>query len=70
MAILIKFPNGSTETIAEAATVDWRNFHEGMYDFYDKNGALIRQISMHSGIDWELIDEPKIDRENAAKNIF
>ncbi len=60
MAVKIKYPNGSTEIIAEANAVDWQNFHEGMYDFYDKNGALLRQISMHSGIDWELVDEPEI----------
>ena len=61
MAVKIKYPNGSSEIIEEAASVDWRNFHEGMYDFYDKNGALLRQISMHSGIDWELINDSEIN---------
>ena len=62
MAILIKYPDGSTELLPEATRVDQQNFHEGMYDFYDESGmALLRQISMDSGIKWELVEEPEAD---------
>lgn len=57
--MLIKYGDGTTELIPEAVRVDEQNFHEGMYDFYDAGGVLLRQISMHSGITWELTDEPK-----------
>jgi hypothetical protein len=30
-----------------------------MYDFYDERGTLLLQIDMHSGIRWELMDEPE-----------
>ena len=56
MAIKITYPDGSTETIPEATRVDEQNFHEGMFDFYDERGNLLRQIDMGSGITWELID--------------
>jgi hypothetical protein len=59
MAMRITYPDGSTETIARAARVDQQNFHEGMYDFYDDSGVLLVQIDMHSGIKWELVDEPE-----------
>lgn len=63
MAMLVTYPDGSTEIIAKAARVDEQNFHEGMYDFYDESGmALLRQISMSSAIKWELVDEPEADR--------
>ncbi len=58
MAMLITYPDGSTEIIPEARRVDQQNFHEGMYDFYDERGVLLRQIDMHSKIEWELVDEP------------
>jgi len=58
MAMLITYPDGSTELIAEAVRVDQQNFHEGMYDFYDEGGNLLRQIDMGSGIKWELVAEP------------
>jgi hypothetical protein len=58
MAMLITYPDGSTETIPEAVRVDQQNFHEGMYDFYDKAGNLITQIPMDSGVKWETVDEP------------
>jgi hypothetical protein len=58
MAMLITYPDGSTEILSEAVSVDQQNFHEGMYDFYDKAGNLLTQISMDSGIKWEAIDEP------------
>ena len=57
MAILITHPNGSTEIIPEAVRVDEQNFHEGMYDFYNEAGSLLRQMPMGSGIKWEVIDE-------------
>jgi hypothetical protein len=57
MAMLITYPDGSTEMISEAVRVDQQNFHEGMYDFYDRAGSLLKQISMDSGIKWEVIDE-------------
>jgi hypothetical protein len=59
MAMLITYPDGSTEIISEAARVDQQNFHEGMYDFYDDRGALLRQIDMGSGIKWQLVAEPE-----------
>jgi len=58
MTMRITYPDGSTEIIPEAIRVDQQNFHEGMYDFYDERGALLRQIDMHSGIKWELVNEP------------
>jgi hypothetical protein len=57
MAIKITYPDGSEEIIQEADTVDTRNFHEGMYDFYDRKGNLLNQISMNSKISWEIIEE-------------
>jgi hypothetical protein len=59
MAMLITYPDGSTETIPRATRVDEQNFHEGMYDFYDDSGALLKQIDMHSKIKWELVAEPQ-----------
>jgi len=41
----------------EATSGDQQNFHEGMYDFYDEHGNLLRQIDMHSGIKWEIADD-------------
>jgi hypothetical protein len=58
MAIRLTYPDGSTEIVLEATRVDEKNFHEGMYDFYDDRGALLRQIDMHSRVKWELVDEP------------
>jgi hypothetical protein len=56
MSMKITYPDGSTEIIAGATTVDQQNFHEGMYDFYDDHGTLLRQIDMGSGINWEITD--------------
>ena len=58
MTMRITYPDGSIEIISEAARVDQQNFHEGMYDFYDERGTLLRQIDMHSRIKWEIVDEP------------
>jgi hypothetical protein len=57
MAMRITYPDGSTEIIPEATRVDQQNFHEGMYDFYDERGNLLRQIDMHSKIKWEIADD-------------
>jgi len=59
MAMLITYPDGSTRLIPEATRVDERNFHEGMYDFYDDSGNLLEQIDMYNKIQWELVDEPE-----------
>ena len=56
MTIKITYPDGSTEIIPDAVKVDQQNFHEGMYDFYDERGNLLRQIDMHNQIKWELAD--------------
>ncbi|HEY0405890.1 MAG TPA: hypothetical protein VGC89_09180 [Pyrinomonadaceae bacterium] len=61
MATRITYPDGAVELMAEAFRVDGQNFHEGMCDFYDERGALLRQTSMHSGITWELVDEAEND---------
>jgi hypothetical protein len=67
MVMLITYEDGSTEIISEAVRVDQQNFHEGMYDFYDERGTLLRQIDMHSRIKWELVDAPqKRTEENPA----
>lgn len=58
MAILVTYEDGTTEIIPGAIRVDQQNFHEGMYDFYDERGTLLRQIDMHSRIKWELLNEP------------
>lgn len=63
MAMLITYEDGSTEIIPEATRVDEQNFHEGMYDFYDERGTLLRQIDMHHKIKWELVDEPERQAE-------
>jgi hypothetical protein len=54
----ITYPDGSTEFVPGAIRVDQQNFHEGMYDFYDERGTLLRQIDMHSRIQWEIADDP------------
>jgi hypothetical protein len=59
MAIKVKYPDGSTEIIADATRVDQQNFHEGMYDFYDDRGSLLKQIGMGEGITWEDVSEPE-----------
>jgi hypothetical protein len=53
----ITYPDGFAEIIPEATRVDQQNFHEGMYDFYDARGNLLRQIDMDSGIKWEIADD-------------
>ena len=58
MAMLLKYPDGSTRLIPNAVRVDEQNFHEGMYDFYDSGGSLLEQVDMHSKIRWEIVEEP------------
>ena len=57
--MIITYPDGSTEIVPKATRADEQNFHEGMYDFYDERGVLLRQIDMHSKINWEVVDEPE-----------
>jgi predicted secreted Zn-dependent protease len=56
LMILVKFPDGSVEVLEDAVRVDTQNFHEGMYDFYDIRGNLLKQIDMGSGVTWESVD--------------
>ena len=53
--MLVTFPDGSTEIVDGAVRVDTQNFHEGMFDFYDDRGNLLRQISMSLDVYWESI---------------
>ena len=57
MTMKITYPDGSTEIIPEATRVDEQNFHEGMFDFYDERGNLLRQIDMGSSIKWQIADD-------------
>ena len=56
-AMKITHPDGRTEIVEDAVRVDTQNFHEGMFDFYDERGNLLRQIDMGSGITWEDADQ-------------
>jgi hypothetical protein len=62
MTMKVTYPDGSEELIPEATRVDQQNFHEGMFDFYDERGNLLRQIDMHSQIKWEIV----ADRDEQA----
>jgi hypothetical protein len=63
MAIKITYANGETEILPAAVRVDEQNFHEGMFDFYDKDGNLLKQISLFEKIRWEILNETEIDSE-------
>ena len=63
MSIKIAYRDGTTEIIPEAVRVDPQNFHEGMYDFYDQNGNLLKQISLSENISWEIIETTESDPE-------
>jgi len=52
---VITYSGGKIETITGAVRVDTQNFHEGMYDFYDERGNLLKQICMNEDISWEFI---------------
>lgn len=66
MAIKIQYPDGTVKVLAEATRVDTQNFHEGMFDFYDEFGNLLRQIGMGEGITWEGVPEPEPLEEYAG----
>ena len=53
-AIRVTYPDGRSEIIEDAVRVDSANFHEGMFDFYDESGNLLRQIDLGSGISWDV----------------
>jgi len=59
-SIIVTYPDGTTETVPGAVRVDRENYHEGMFDFYDEHGTLLKQISMSANIDWEIITPNKI----------
>jgi hypothetical protein len=65
MALRITYADGRVELIPKAVRVDQQNFHEGMYDFYDERGVLLRQIDMYNRITWELVDEEETGAETA-----
>jgi len=58
----ITYENSATEILPEAVRVDTQNFHEGMYDFYDENGNLLKQISMFEKIFWEILESPDSEK--------
>src|SRR4051812_30104851 len=51
--MILTYPDGSMEIVAGAVRVDTQNFHEGMFDFYDASGNLLKQVDMGSGVSWE-----------------
>jgi len=55
-SILVTYPNGATEIITEGVRVDTDNYHEGMFDFYDERGTLLKQISMSANIECQIVD--------------
>jgi len=55
-AIVIKYSDGTCELLPEAVRVDTQNFHEGMIDFYDDRGNLLKQISMNIDLQWEIVN--------------
>ena len=57
MTMKITYPDGSVEIIPDAIRVDEQNFHEGMYDFYDERGNLLKQVDMGRGIRWEMVND-------------
>ncbi len=63
MAMRITYTDGQVEIIPGAVKVDQQNFHEGMYDFYDERGVLLRQIDMYNRITWEFVDEEETGAE-------
>jgi hypothetical protein len=63
VAIKITYEEGSIEILPEAVRVDEQNFHEGMFDFYDKDGNILKQISMFGKIRWKILNETERDSE-------
>lgn len=54
-AFIVSYPDGTSEIVAGAVRVDTQNYHEGMFDFYDDRGNLLKQISMSANINWEIV---------------
>jgi len=52
-SMILTYPDGTTEFLAGAVRADTQNFHEGMFDFYDRDGNLLKQVDMGSGVTWE-----------------
>jgi len=63
MAIKITYEDGFIEILPEAVRVDEQNFHEGMFDFYDKDGNLLKQISLFEKIRWKILNKTERDSE-------
>lgn len=57
VAIIVSYADDTSEIIAGAVRVDTQNYHEGMFDFYDGRGNLLKQISMNANIRWETVKE-------------
>ena len=64
--MIITYPDGLVEILDDAVRVDTQNFHEGMYDFYDVRGNLLKQIDMGSGITWETVNGSEAADENGG----
>lgn len=56
-AMKLTYPDGSVEIVRDAARVDTTNYHEGMFDFYDARGNLLKQVAMGSGVNWDDVSE-------------
>lgn len=65
MSMKITYENGATEILPGAVRIDTQNFHEGMYDFYDENDNLLKQISLFEKISWEILDTAQHDIETS-----
>jgi hypothetical protein len=62
-SMIVTYANGATEIIAEAVRIETDNYHEGMFDFYDSRGNLLRQISMSEDISWEIIGSNRSEKK-------
>jgi Cysteine-rich CWC len=56
-AMKLTYPDGSEEILPGAVRVDTTNYHEGMFDFYDAHGNLMKQVAMGSGVNWEEVSK-------------
>jgi len=52
-SMVLTYSDGSIEIVPGAVRVDTQNFHEGMFDFYDERGNLLKQVDMGSGMSWD-----------------
>lgn len=57
------YPNGSSKIIPEAIKVDQQNFHEGMFDFYDARGNLLKTSQYGQRHTWDEVAEAPADSE-------